>query len=85
MVTWFIVIPDLIKTCYFLGKTAFLGIKKDYFNYMVETLNSNKCLNDGLRFVKSLSEVSSNVLGLVIFMRFSMDLEILNELGNKIK
>ena len=34
------------------------GRKKDYWNYFHDCLSSNKSLNDGIRFVKSLPEVT---------------------------
>lgn len=41
----------------FLAKSSLLGGKKDYWNYFYDCLASNKGLNDGIRFVKSISEV----------------------------
>ena len=41
------------------ARTGVFGRKKDYWNYFHDCLSSNKSLNDGIRFVKSLPEVTS--------------------------
>lgn len=38
-------------------KTTFLGTKKDYWDYFSECLAKIKGANDGIRFVKSITEV----------------------------
>ena len=40
------------------ARTNVFGRKKDYWNYFHDCLSSNKSLNDGIRFVKSLPEVT---------------------------
>ena len=44
-------------TIYTVAKTSLLGGKKDYWNYFLESLSGNKSQNEGIRFVKSISEV----------------------------
>ncbi len=48
------------------AKSSLLGGKKDYWNYMSDCLAANKGSSDGVKFVKSLSEVS-NILNVIIF------------------
>lgn len=48
--------------CYFTQfdqkeKTAFLGMRKDYWDYFSDCLAKLKGTNDGIRFVKSIPEV----------------------------
>ena len=43
----------------FLERHSMLGRKKDYWDYIVESLSSTKGLTDGVKYVKSLGEVSS--------------------------
>lgn len=38
-------------------KTTFLGTKKDYWEYFNDCLAKIKGANDGIRFVKSITEV----------------------------
>ena len=38
-------------------KTTFLGTKKDYWEYFADCLAKIKGANDGIRFVKSITEV----------------------------
>lgn len=39
-------------------KTTFLGTKKDYWDYFSDCLAKIKGANDGIRFVKSIAEVT---------------------------
>ena len=41
------------------AKTSLLGGKKDYWNYFCDCLSANKGSSDGIKFVKSLSDVSA--------------------------
>jgi hypothetical protein len=45
----------------YLDRSGIMTGKKDYWDYFRDCLASNKYLKDGLHFVKSLSEVSSQV------------------------
>ena len=44
------------------AKTSLLGGKKDYWNYFCDCLSANKGSSDGIKFVKSLSDVSAGHL-----------------------
>ena len=49
---------ELSVFLYILAKSSLISGKKDYWNYFYDCLAANKGLNDGIRFVKSLNEVS---------------------------
>ena len=52
-------------------KSSFLGGKKDYWNYFIDGLNSVKGVNDGLKFVKTRSEVQIEWFSYsIVFGRF---------------
>ena len=46
-------------------RTGLLGKKKDYWDYYCDCLSSNKSLNDGIKFVKSISEVSISITSIM--------------------
>ncbi|XP_013390207.1 FYVE and coiled-coil domain-containing protein 1 isoform X2 [Lingula anatina] len=54
------------------AKTTLLGGKKDYWNYFCDCLGSTKGLNDGIKFVKSLSELKTNLGKGRGFIRFAL-------------
>jgi len=54
------------------SRSSLLGGKKDYWNYFCDCLASNKGLNDGIRFVKSVSELKTNLGKGRAFIRFCL-------------
>ncbi|KAM9832660.1 LOW QUALITY PROTEIN: FYVE and coiled-coil domain-containing protein 1 [Neosynchiropus ocellatus] len=53
-------------------KTTFLGTKKDYWDYFVDCLAKIKGANDGIRFVKSISELKTSLGKGRAFIRYSL-------------
>ncbi|XP_076009646.1 FYVE and coiled-coil domain-containing protein 1 isoform X2 [Genypterus blacodes] len=53
-------------------KTTFLGTKKDYWDYFIDCLAKIKGANDGIRFVKSISEVKTSLGKGRAFIRYSL-------------
>ncbi|XP_044216809.1 FYVE and coiled-coil domain-containing protein 1 isoform X2 [Thunnus albacares] len=53
-------------------KTSFLGTKKDYWDYFTECLAKIKGANDGIRFVKSISELKTSLGKGRAFIRYSL-------------
>ncbi|XP_077572875.1 FYVE and coiled-coil domain-containing protein 1 isoform X1 [Stigmatopora nigra] len=53
-------------------KTTFLGTKKDYWDYFAECLAKIKGANDGIRFVKSISELKTSLGKGRAFIRYSL-------------
>ncbi|XP_061744304.1 FYVE and coiled-coil domain-containing protein 1 isoform X1 [Nerophis ophidion] len=53
-------------------KTTFLGTKKDYWDYFTDCLAKIKGANDGIRFVKSISELKTPVGKGRAFIRYSL-------------
>ncbi|KAF7659670.1 hypothetical protein LDENG_00294540 [Lucifuga dentata] len=53
-------------------KTTFLGTKKDYWDYFIDCLAKIKGANDGIRFVKSISELKTSVGKGRAFIRYSL-------------
>ncbi|MEQ2229389.1 FYVE and coiled-coil domain-containing protein 1 [Ilyodon furcidens] len=53
-------------------KTTFLGTKKDYWDYFSDCLAKIKGVNDGIRFVKSISELKTSLGKGRAFIRYSL-------------
>ncbi|XP_077439779.1 FYVE and coiled-coil domain-containing protein 1 isoform X1 [Vanacampus margaritifer] len=53
-------------------KTTFLGTKKDYWDYFTDCLAKIKGANDGIRFVKSISELKTSLGKGRAFVRYSL-------------
>ncbi|KAM9848800.1 FYVE and coiled-coil domain-containing protein 1 isoform 1-T4 [Aulostomus maculatus] len=53
-------------------KTTFLGTKKDYWDYFMDCLAKIKGANDGIRFVKSISELKTSLGKGRAFIRYSL-------------
>uniref|UniRef100_A0A1A7WUX3 FYVE and coiled-coil domain-containing protein 1 n=1 Tax=Iconisemion striatum TaxID=60296 RepID=A0A1A7WUX3_9TELE len=53
-------------------KTTFLGTKKDYWDYFTDCLAKIKGTNDGIRFVKSISELKTSLGKGRAFIRYSL-------------
>uniref|UniRef100_A0A8C6T380 FYVE and coiled-coil domain-containing protein 1 n=1 Tax=Neogobius melanostomus TaxID=47308 RepID=A0A8C6T380_9GOBI len=53
-------------------KTTLLGTKKDYWEYFVDCLAKIKGANDGIRFVKSISELKTSLGKGRAFIRYSL-------------
>uniref|UniRef100_A0A3B4AR01 FYVE and coiled-coil domain-containing protein 1 n=1 Tax=Periophthalmus magnuspinnatus TaxID=409849 RepID=A0A3B4AR01_9GOBI len=53
-------------------KTTLLGTKKDYWDYFVDCLAKIKGANDGIRFVKSITELKTSVGKGRAFIRYSL-------------
>ncbi|ELT99824.1 hypothetical protein CAPTEDRAFT_101998, partial [Capitella teleta] len=53
-------------------KVGILGRKKDYWDYYCDCLSSNKSLNDGIKFVKSLNELKTSLGRGRAFIRFAL-------------
>ncbi|XP_070764455.1 FYVE and coiled-coil domain-containing protein 1 [Enoplosus armatus] len=53
-------------------KTTFLGTKKDYWEYFNDCLAKIKGANDGIRFVKSITELKTSVGKGRAFIRYSL-------------
>ncbi|XP_055020627.1 FYVE and coiled-coil domain-containing protein 1 isoform X2 [Boleophthalmus pectinirostris] len=53
-------------------KTTLLGTKKDYWDYFVDCLAKIKGANDGIRFVKSISEIKTSLGKGRAFIRYSL-------------
>ncbi|XP_078024853.1 FYVE and coiled-coil domain-containing protein 1 isoform X1 [Epinephelus lanceolatus] len=53
-------------------KTTFLGTKKDYWEYFTECLAKIKGANDGIRFVKSITELKTSLGKGRAFIRYSL-------------
>ncbi|XP_054458582.1 FYVE and coiled-coil domain-containing protein 1 [Anoplopoma fimbria] len=53
-------------------KTTFLGTKKDYWEYFTECLAKIKGANDGIRFVKSITELKTSMGKGRAFIRYSL-------------
>ncbi|XP_012720274.2 FYVE and coiled-coil domain-containing protein 1 [Fundulus heteroclitus] len=53
-------------------KTTFLGTKKDYWDYFSDCLAKIKGANDGIRFVKSISELKTSLGKGRAFIRYSL-------------
>ncbi|XP_057697640.1 FYVE and coiled-coil domain-containing protein 1 isoform X2 [Corythoichthys intestinalis] len=53
-------------------KTTFLGTKKDYWDYFADCLAKIKGANDGIRFVKSISELKTSLGKGRAFIRYSL-------------
>uniref|UniRef100_A0A8C6Q8R3 FYVE and coiled-coil domain-containing protein 1 n=1 Tax=Nothobranchius furzeri TaxID=105023 RepID=A0A8C6Q8R3_NOTFU len=53
-------------------KTTFLGTKKDYWDYFTDCLAKTKGANDGIRFVKSISELKTSLGKGRAFIRYSL-------------
>uniref|UniRef100_A0A669EB14 FYVE and coiled-coil domain-containing protein 1 n=1 Tax=Oreochromis niloticus TaxID=8128 RepID=A0A669EB14_ORENI len=53
-------------------KTTFLGTKKDYWDYFSECLAKIKGANDGIRFVKSITELKTSLGKGRAFIRYSL-------------
>ncbi|NXU64974.1 FYCO1 protein, partial [Horornis vulcanius] len=54
-------------------KSTLLGNKKDYWDYFCDCLAKIKGANDGIRFVKSITEVSVSVNHQnIAFLRYSL-------------
>lgn len=47
-------------------KSTFLGTKKDYWDYFSDCLAKIKGANDGIRFVRSITEVCGNITGVAL-------------------
>ncbi|KAA0706649.1 FYVE and coiled-coil domain-containing protein 1 [Triplophysa tibetana] len=53
-------------------KTTFMGSKKDYWDYFSDCLAKIKGANDGIRFVKSISELKTSLGKGRAFIRYSL-------------
>ncbi|TNN69266.1 FYVE and coiled-coil domain-containing protein 1 [Liparis tanakae] len=53
-------------------KTTFLGTKKDYWEYFTDCLGKLKGANDGIRFVKSITELKTSLGKGRAFIRYSL-------------
>ncbi|XP_054646559.1 FYVE and coiled-coil domain-containing protein 1 isoform X2 [Dunckerocampus dactyliophorus] len=53
-------------------KTTFLGTRKDYWDYFADCLAKIKGANDGIRFVKSISELKTSLGKGRAFIRYSL-------------
>ncbi|XP_022615233.1 FYVE and coiled-coil domain-containing protein 1-like [Seriola dumerili] len=53
-------------------KTTFLGTKKDYWDYFTDCLAKIKGANDGIRFVKSITELKTSLGKGRAFIRYSL-------------
>uniref|UniRef100_A0A3Q1GYF5 FYVE and coiled-coil domain-containing protein 1 n=1 Tax=Acanthochromis polyacanthus TaxID=80966 RepID=A0A3Q1GYF5_9TELE len=53
-------------------KTTFLGTKKDYWDYFSDCLAKIKGANDGIRFVKSITELKTSLGKGRAFIRYSL-------------
>ncbi|XP_072295506.1 FYVE and coiled-coil domain-containing protein 1 isoform X2 [Eucyclogobius newberryi] len=53
-------------------KTTLLGSKKDYWDYFVDCLGKIKGANDGIRFVKSITEIKTSLGKGRAFIRYSL-------------
>uniref|UniRef100_A0A3Q0S7M8 RUN domain-containing protein n=1 Tax=Amphilophus citrinellus TaxID=61819 RepID=A0A3Q0S7M8_AMPCI len=53
-------------------KTTFLGTKKDYWDYFNDCLAKIKGANDGIRFVKSITELKTSLGKGRAFIRYSL-------------
>uniref|UniRef100_A0A667XZT7 FYVE and coiled-coil domain-containing protein 1 n=1 Tax=Myripristis murdjan TaxID=586833 RepID=A0A667XZT7_9TELE len=53
-------------------KTTFLGTRKDYWDYFSDCLAKIKGANDGIRFVKSISELKTSLGKGRAFIRYSL-------------
>uniref|UniRef100_A0AAQ4S6G7 FYVE and coiled-coil domain-containing protein 1 n=1 Tax=Gasterosteus aculeatus aculeatus TaxID=481459 RepID=A0AAQ4S6G7_GASAC len=53
-------------------KTTFLGTKKDYWEYFTDCLAKIKGANDGIRFVKSITELKTSLGKGRAFIRYSL-------------
>uniref|UniRef100_A0A3P9L500 FYVE and coiled-coil domain-containing protein 1 n=1 Tax=Oryzias latipes TaxID=8090 RepID=A0A3P9L500_ORYLA len=53
-------------------KTSFLGTKKDYWDYFNDSLAKVKGANDGIRFVRSISELKTSLGKGRAFIRYSL-------------
>ncbi|XP_064643484.1 FYVE and coiled-coil domain-containing protein 1-like isoform X3 [Lineus longissimus] len=53
-------------------KTSFLGAKKDYWNYFCDCLQGVKGLNEGIKYVKSITELKTSVGRGRALMRFAL-------------
>ncbi|KAM6170602.1 FYVE and coiled-coil domain-containing protein 1 isoform 2-T2 [Rhynchocyon petersi] len=53
-------------------KTTLLGNKKDYWDYFCDCLGKVKGVNDGIRFVKSISELRTSLGKGRAFLRYSL-------------
>ncbi|XP_068447352.1 FYVE and coiled-coil domain-containing protein 1 isoform X2 [Clinocottus analis] len=53
-------------------KTTFLGTKKDYWEYFTDCLAKLKGANDGIRFVKSITELKTSLGKGRAFIRYSL-------------
>ncbi|XP_070687936.1 FYVE and coiled-coil domain-containing protein 1 isoform X2 [Pempheris klunzingeri] len=53
-------------------KTSFLGTKKDYWDYFSDCLAKIKGANDGIRFVKSITELKTSLGKGRAFIRYSL-------------
>ncbi|CAN9500494.1 unnamed protein product [Ophioblennius macclurei] len=53
-------------------KTTFLGTKKDYWDYFCECIAKIKGANDGIRFVKSITELKTSLGKGRAFIRYSL-------------
>ncbi|XP_029355642.1 FYVE and coiled-coil domain-containing protein 1 [Echeneis naucrates] len=53
-------------------KTTFLGTRKDYWDYFTDCLAKIKGANDGIRFVKSISELRTSLGKGRAFIRYSL-------------
>ncbi|XP_066528587.1 FYVE and coiled-coil domain-containing protein 1 [Hoplias malabaricus] len=53
-------------------KTTFLGTKKDYWDYFIDCLAKIKGANDGIRFVKSITELKTSLGKGRAFIRYSL-------------
>ncbi|KAG7283643.1 hypothetical protein CRUP_020416, partial [Coryphaenoides rupestris] len=53
-------------------KTTLLGIRKDYWDYFTDCLAKIKGANDGIRFVKSISELKTSLGKGRAFIRYSL-------------
>ena len=51
-------------------RTGLLGGKKDYWNYFCDCLSKTKGLNDGIRFVKGISEVRFPIMMKMIIKKY---------------
>lgn len=56
-------------------KSTLLGNRKDYWDYFCDCLAKVKGANDGIRFVKSITEVSISVNHQSTCMCFGMDFQ----------
>ncbi|XP_069551150.1 FYVE and coiled-coil domain-containing protein 1 isoform X1 [Brachyistius frenatus] len=53
-------------------KTTFLGTKRDYWDYFIDCLAKIKGANDGIRFVKSITELKTSLGKGRAFIRYSL-------------